>query len=802
MKNATVTVIPKSQLANANILMESIETYLDGWDRFVYILDLNANELQEINKEVLKHAEYVAADSLIENYEDIAFFFNKDELREYIKLKAIQALLTDYDNVFLCESTGLFYNKPTHILDILTSPDIVVKIKKKYLNKNQDTFLLINDKDRVQSTFVGLSKGKKLIEFISWAISKFDYLIRNAITSTESLNPQHLFIFSWQYYFSVFDIEVREVPRSSYMTLQNNVQSSCMSDEIVFISFIQSKNSKKSGSGLSGNREYDSYQERISCFNEKYAIGSSYRYDFFSDGTKIFKLLRPYYFRNYRLRDKCRHHPFENRAFFTEATVIIGDENEIPLNAAADCIWRKRTDLQTCFPNYVKNDRPAYINWFLTYAVSEYELPQSYYSSLAVAYNRYVKRHEAVSLAKNIKIDLLHRAVRKIKREMCHKESSIVSSSPPDYSQFPSGVNLCGFIRGEFGLGEATRILARILNSGKIMFSIVNYEILGVHRYTNHEWDSKIKDEFIYNTNIMLINADGIPEFFKTVSPKTKKDRYNIGFLYWELPEYPDSWVSAFDYFDEIWTASEFSAEAFRKKTALPVYCLPCCVTVDTNPDLDRKHFNLPEDKFLFLMMYDVRSMQERKNPKAVIDAFLKAFGDSEDVTLVIKINGPNDWEFEDELIDSIKHRSNILLVIGTFDKIEVNSLINCCDAFVSLHRSEGFGLGPAEAMYLGKPAILTNWSGNKVYMTEDNCCPVNYKIIEIDKDYGPYKKGYHWAEPSSDHAAAYMRRLVEDQDYYDRISENGKKTIRKEFSPEAICESAKSRLKELGLIG
>jgi hypothetical protein len=86
--------------------------------------------------------------------------------------------------------------------------------------------------------------------------------------------------------------------------------------------------------------------------------------------------------------------------------------------------------------------------------------------------------------------------------------------------------------------------------------------------------------------------------------------------------------------------------------------------------------------------------------------------------------------------------------------------------------------------------------------MTEDNCCPVNYKIIEIDKDYGPYKKGYHWAEPSSDHAAAYMRRLVEDQDYYDRISENGKKTIRKEFSPEAICESAKSRLKELGLIG
>ena len=80
--------------------------------------------------------------------------------------------------------------------------------------------------------------------------------------------------------------------------------------------------------------------------------------------------------------------------------------------------------------------------------------------------------------------------------------------------------------------------------------------------------------------------------------------------------------------------------------------------------------------------------------------------------------------------------------------KAKINALCRCCDAYVSLHRSEGFGLGPAEAMYWGRPAVLTNWSGNTVYMRPDNCCPVEARVIEIEKAWGPYEKGWHWADP------------------------------------------------------
>jgi hypothetical protein len=84
--------------------------------------------------------------------------------------------------------------------------------------------------------------------------------------------------------------------------------------------------------------------------------------------------------------------------------------------------------------------------------------------------------------------------------------------------------------------------------------------------------------------------------------------------------------------------------------------------------------------------------------------------------------------------------------------------------------------------------------------MTDDNCCPVDYKVIEIDKDYGPYKKGNHWAEPSVDHAAMYMKKLVEDRNYYNAVAENGRNTIKEKFSPQAICDIAKARLHELKL--
>ena len=78
----------------------------------------------------------------------------------------------------------------------------------------------------------------------------------------------------------------------------------------------------------------------------------------------------------------------------------------------------------------------------------------------------------------------------------------------------------------------------------------------------------------------------------------------------------------------------------------------------------------------------------------------------------------------------------------------------------MSLHRSEGFGLTLAEAMHAGKPTIATAYGGNVDFMDNETSCLIDYKLIELERNFGPYMKGAVWAEPDVEAAAAAMLRL------------------------------------------
>jgi len=142
----------------------------------------------------------------------------------------------------------------------------------------------------------------------------------------------------------------------------------------------------------------------------------------------------------------------------------------------------------------------------------------------------------------------------------------------------------------------------------------------------------------------------------------------------------------------------------------------------------------------------------------------------------------------------------NIVLIDECLSRQEVYQLIACCDAYLSLHRSEGFGLGLAEAMYLGKPVVGTHWSGNTDFMNVDNSCPVDYRIVPLTRSYGPYDAGQSWAEPDLDHAAHLMTKLVTDAAWCQSIAERGQQTIRREFSPESVGYRYRARLRQIGV--
>jgi len=119
-------------------------------------------------------------------------------------------------------------------------------------------------------------------------------------------------------------------------------------------------------------------------------------------------------------------------------------------------------------------------------------------------------------------------------------------------------------------------------------------------------------------------------------------------------------------------------------------------------------------------------------------------------------------------------------------------------DMYVSLHRSEGFGLVMAESMYVGTPVIATDWSGNTEFMNSDTACMVGYDMIELDKDYEPFKKGNVWADAHVDEAADYMRRLYEDKDFYERIADSGQKYAREHLAYKRSADIVSERLKKI----
>lgn len=519
-----------------------------------------------------------------------------------------------------------------------------------------------------------------------------------------------------------------------------------------------------------------------------------YGNDYFDNGVKIVPLLRDYYARDYRLREDCRGNPFACAELFLARSARTGDVHPVPLTAPMLAIYQAREDLAGHFPRLDGDWRMPFAAWYLEWAQKEYKLPDEYIAPVRAAY----EPHQAM-LAANAgdHRPLAQRIATRLKIILGRD----AAPAAPDAPAYPRGVNLCGFVKGDFGLGEATRILADILDASGIPFTIVDFQGPLEQSFADATWDGRIENKFIYNTNVILTNADGLPAFVDGVDEMALKYRYNIGFWYWELPEFPDYMAKSFRYVDEVWTASRFTVECFEKYSGgKPVRCIPCSIRAEAD-DSTRADFGIPEDKFVFLQMYDVRSGQGRKNPRAAVDAFLEAFGDRQDVLLVLKLNLPEYSKEADGVLALAGAHPNIMTLVGNYPKRRINALCKCCDAYVSLHRSEGFGLGPAEAMYWGRPAVLTNWSGNIEYMRPDNCCPVKARVVEIEKPWGPYEKGMHWADPDVHDAAAWMKKLVDDRAFYQKLSAGAYKTIREEFSPAAVGKTLKARLTELGLL-
>lgn len=391
--------------------------------------------------------------------------------------------------------------------------------------------------------------------------------------------------------------------------------------------------------------------------------------------------------------------------------------------------------------------------------------------------------------------------LQKLKSGLLKKNTdrfATLNIEPMNREKYSDGINLIGNIRGDSGLGQSCRLVADILLATGYPVTIKNYYTSARYSMSNHNYDKYLGDDNPYSINIFHINAHECTTAFMDMGRKAWDGHYNIAFWLWELESFPEEWAGCIDLFDEIWTPAEFVSKCIRRYTDKPVITVPYHVTAPVDEKYDRKYFGLPDDKFLYLMMFDSESISERKNPKSVIEAYRMAFSQENDKAgIVIKVNEAKQQDIE-YIRSQLQGYSNVYIITETLSKEGVNSLTKAVDVYVSLHRSEGFGLVMAEAMLLKTPVIATNWSANTEFMDSSSACMVDYKLITINQDIGPYKAGNRWADPDINQAADYMVRLYKDEAYRNEIIQNGYRHIMETLGMEKPQKIVTGRIEEI----
>ncbi|NJK74046.1 MAG: glycosyltransferase [Microcoleus sp. SU_5_6] len=362
------------------------------------------------------------------------------------------------------------------------------------------------------------------------------------------------------------------------------------------------------------------------------------------------------------------------------------------------------------------------------------------------------------------------------------------------------GINIAGYVSGEFGIGEGVRANIRSVEAAGIPFAINNFT-RSPHRHQDTSYDNFHRRDNPFPVNLIQINADQVKPFLKYAGANYLKNRYNIGFWAWELPEFPPEWQPAFDCFHEIWTYSNFCAQAIAIASPIPVIKIAPSISFPA-PSLNRKALELPENKFIFLFVFDFCSRIERKNPLAVIEAFKQAFGGDDRALLIIKSSNSDKFVKHQQLLNSaIAASDNIKHIDGYLSREELNALIYNCDCYVSLHRCEGFGLTMAEAMFYGKPVIATAYSSNTEFMNAGNSFLVKYKLTEIPANCSPYKQGNIWAEPDPEHAADWMRYVFNNYAEAKQIGAIAAREIQTFLSPQVAGKTIRKRLEYIAKI-
>ncbi|MFT5838982.1 MAG: glycosyltransferase involved in cell wall biosynthesis [Flavobacteriales bacterium] len=307
------------------------------------------------------------------------------------------------------------------------------------------------------------------------------------------------------------------------------------------------------------------------------------------------------------------------------------------------------------------------------------------------------------------------------------------------------GINLVGYARSVTGLGEDIRHLSQLLERMGIPYCILT---LG-HPADDIQNVNVVNTSLspIYSFSLFCMNLIEFDKLTLVYDDFKKVFGFTILQAPWELPALPDIPRDSLRFVNEFWAISKFVEQAYIQAGYKNVqYVPPIC----SDPKFDSAgESNICQPTpFTFLYVFDAGSYLSRKNPHGVVESFQRAFYQSQNVRLVLKVsNGARNPEFN-EFRQKCASDYRIQIITEPQTSSKITTLYEKMDCYVSLHRSEGFGRTIAEACLNGKPVIATNWSGSCDILPANSELLVEYELRDLRENEYPFGENQHWAEP------------------------------------------------------
>lgn len=304
----------------------------------------------------------------------------------------------------------------------------------------------------------------------------------------------------------------------------------------------------------------------------------------------------------------------------------------------------------------------------------------------------------------------------------------------------------------ETGLGNSARRYYEAACSAGLAVAAINRPLPG--RENERAFLEHVVPAGHHDTGLYIDGLIGFGDLTRQIC----RARYNVALPLWELEKLPPQRIKNLSRFDALWAPSTFVKESLENATRRPVELIPHPLHIPEKESL-KTTFDGP---LRILFFFDFDSFPARKNPEGAVRAFQAAFAGNEDVLLTIKTRGADDAGRRAWLFEQASHDRRISVVDRTLSSAEVAWMMREHDVFLSLHRSEGFGLGCAEALAIGNIVVATDYGGTRDFISEETGFPVEWARMAVAEGEYIEAEGASWADPSVEHAAQLLQQIYD----------------------------------------